>query len=125
MGRGTMSDRILIRDLGVSCIIGTNSEERENKQNVSINLAIEVDLSKAGSSDRIEDTLDYRALKDRLFGHVAASEYFLIERMASEIADICLREPLAGAVTVTVDKPGALTKAKSVAVEIRREKGKG
>ena len=117
-----MTDRILIRDLVVSCIIGTNKEEREHKQNVSVNLAIDVDLAGAGFSDQIEDTLDYRALKNRICLHVEASECFLIERMAGEIAEICLREPLAKAVTVTVDKPGALTKARSVAVEIRRER---
>ena len=118
-----MTDRILIRDLVVSCIIGTNKEEREHKQTVSINLAIETDLAPAGSSDRLEDTLDYRALKNRIVAHVEASECLLIERMAAEIADLCLREPLARAATVRVDKPGALTKAKSVAVEIRRERG--
>lgn len=118
-----MTDRILIRDLAVSCIVGTNKDEREHKQNVSVNLAIEADLSAAGLSDRIEDTLDYRALKNRIVAHVERSECFLIERLAAEIADICLREPLAQAVTVTVDKPGALTRARSVAVDIRRARG--
>lgn len=116
-----MTDRILIRDLVISCIIGTNKEERECRQDVSIDLAIETDLSSACSSDRLEDTLDYRALKNRIVAHVEASECLLIEKMASEIADICLQEPLARAVTVTVDKPGALSKARSVAVEIRRD----
>ena len=116
-----MPDRILIRDLVVGCIIGTNPDERVSKQNVCINIAIETDLARAGDSDRIEDTLDYRALKNRIADHLERSEYFLIERMARMIADICLSEPLASAVTVSVDKPGALTKARSVAVEIRRE----
>ncbi len=53
-----MSDRILIREIVVSCIIGTNPDERVHKQNVSIDLAIELDLAPAGASDRIEDTLD-------------------------------------------------------------------
>ena len=117
-----MSDRILIKEIVVSCIIGTNPEERLHKQNVSIDLAIEADLAPAGASDRIEDTLDYRALKDKIAAHVETSEYHLIEKLADNIADRCLQEPLVRAVTVTVDKPGALTKARSVAVEIRREK---
>ena len=117
-----MSDRILIRDLVVSCIVGINPDERLYKQNLSFNLAIETDLAAAAASDRIEDTLDYRALKNRIVAHVEASECLLIERLAEEVADICLREPLARAVTVTLDKTGALTRARSVAVEVRREK---
>ena len=54
--------------------------------------------------------------------HVEASDCFLIEKLADNIADMCLQELKVRAVTVTVDKPGALTKARSVAVEIRREK---
>ncbi len=54
--------------------------------------------------------------------HVEASDCFLIEKLADNIADMCLQELQVRAVTVTVDKPGALTKARSVAVEIRREK---
>jgi len=117
-----MTDRILIKGIAVSCIIGTNPEERVHEQNVSIDLAIELDLAPAGASDRIEDTLDYRALKDKIVAHVEASEYHLIEKLADSIADMCLQEPQVRAVTLTVDKPGALTKARSVAVEIRREK---
>jgi len=115
-----MTDRIHIRGMQVSCIIGINSWERENRQRVIIDLAMSCDLRKPGRSDRIEDTVDYRALKDRIIREIAASEYFLIERMAEHAADVCLENPVVKEVCVTVDKPGALTGARSVAVEIVR-----
>jgi len=43
--------RILISDLLVRCIIGVRDEERRDKQDVLINVALSVDLRKAGASD--------------------------------------------------------------------------
>lgn len=116
-----MPDRIHIADLSVSCIIGTNPEERVQKQGVLINLALECDLRGAGQSDDIEDTVDYVSLKNRLVDMVEQSDFYLIERLAERIAGICLDTHGVDAATVRVDKPGALTFARSVAVEIRRE----
>ena len=49
-------DKIYIRNLALRCIIGIYPEERRAKQDVVINVAMGVNLSKAGTSDDIEDT---------------------------------------------------------------------
>jgi len=113
-------DRIHIRDLTARCIIGINDWEREKKQDVVINVTLHVDLSRAGASDRIEDTVDYKDLRNRIMSAVEESEYFLIERMVEAIADLCLTDPRIQRVDVSVDKPGALRFARSVGVEITR-----
>jgi FolB domain-containing protein len=118
-------DRILIRDLQARCIIGINDEERREKQDVVINLAISVDLRPAGRSDRIEETVDYHALKKRILAMVEDSSFFLVEALAESIANICLEYPLIKHVQVTLDKPSALRFARSVGVEIMREREKG
>ncbi len=115
-------DRILIRDLAVSCIVGTKPDERVNRQTVLVNVALDCDLAPAGRSDRIEDTVNYRTLSKRIAAMVGKSSFFLIERLADRIAALCLAEPRVAAATVSVDKPGALTGARSVAVEIRRRR---
>lgn len=113
-------DRILIQDLLVSCIIGVNEEERHRKQDVMINLALMTDLSGAGKSDRFEDTVDYRAIKKQVMALAENSQFSLIEALAEAVAGLCLKNAAISAVTVRVDKPGALRFAKSVAVEIER-----
>lgn len=113
-------DRILIRDLSARCIIGVNAEERREKQDVLINLSIYVDLRKAGKTDRFEDTVDYRALKKRIFAMVENSHYYLIEALAEAIAEICLTDSAIFQAQVTVEKPSALRFARSVGVEIIR-----
>lgn len=115
-----MADRIFIRDLRVTCIIGINPRERVEPQDVLINICMECDLAAACMSDAIEDTVNYKTLKDELVAACSHSSFFLIERLADEIASRCLRESRVRRVTVCVDKPGALTGARSVAVEVER-----
>jgi len=115
-------DKIHIRDLCVPCIIGINPHERTEKQDVLINITLVCDCSTACCSDRIEDTIDYKTLKDELVAFVSGSQFFLIEKMAQEIASHCLATAGVESVIVTVDKPGALTGARSVAVEIERSR---
>lgn len=116
-------DRILIRDLLVRCIVGVREAERHEKQDVLINLWLSADLRAAGASDRLEDTMDYSALKKRILSHVEGSKYFLLEALAQAVAEICLDEPAVQRVKVRVEKPTALRFARSVGVEIVRKKG--
>lgn len=115
-------DRIIINDLGLRCIIGINPEERREKQDVVVNLSIYADLCEAGKSDRFEDTIDYRAIKKRIVSLVETSQYFLVEALAEAIAGICLENPAVQQVVVRVDKPSALRFARSVGVEISRDR---
>ena len=113
-------DRILIREIGVECIIGILPKERTTPQRVLIDIELLLDLSRAASSDDIAHTVDYKDLKNRIVDMVEASEFLLIEKLAQRIADLCLQQRLVEEVTVTLDKPDALTRARSVAVCITR-----
>ena len=113
-------DRIHIRDLQARCIVGIYPEERENLQDVILNVTLHTDLRAAGKSDNIDDTVNYKGLKKSLLQMVESSSFFLIERMAEEAARICLQDKRVRRVDLTVDKPGALRFARSVAVQITR-----
>ncbi len=115
-------DRILIKDLVVRCILGTIERERHEKQSVVINLCVGLDLSRSGASDNLDDTLDYRRLRDSVIALAERSQYFLAEALAEGIAKTCLAEPLVQEVQVTVEKPSALRGARSVGVEIIRRR---
>lgn len=115
-------DKIHIRDLRTRCILGIFPEEREKAQEVVLNITLFADLRAAGQSDDISDTVDYKDVKMRVLELVEDSSFFLVERLAQAVASTCLDTPSVEAVTVTLDKPGALRFAQSVAVEITREK---
>lgn len=116
----TILDRIHIRDLSARCIVGIYPEERENLQEVILNVTLHADLRAAGRSDQIEDTVNYKVIKKNLLAMVESSQFFLVEKMAEECARICLADPRVRRADVSVDKPGALRFARSVAVEITR-----
>ena len=115
-----MSDQIVIRDLLLRTIIGINEEERRNRQDVLINITLHADIRPAGASDDIEDAVNYRTITKQVIRRVEESSFYLVERMAAEIAAICLEDPRVKAVDVRVEKPGALRFSRSVGVEIHR-----
>jgi FolB domain-containing protein len=116
------ADKILIEDLLLRTIVGINDEEREKPQDVVINITLFADLSKSCQSDAIEDTVDYKFIKTEVIDLVENSKFFLVEKMAQEIADICLKPKQVLKTIIRVEKPGALRFARSVGVEITREK---
>ncbi len=115
-------DKILIKDLLARCIVGINDEERREKQDVVINITLAADLKAACLSDRFEDTVDYRAIKKKVLSIVESSHYYLVEALAEHIAQACLEFKGITGVQVLVEKPSALRFARSVGVEINREK---
>jgi len=114
------NDKIHIRDLAVRCIIGVNHDERIEKQDVIINITLFTDMKKAGQSDILEDSVDYKMVKKTVLSLAENSAFLLIEKLAEEIAKVCLGDSKVQKVNVTVDKPGALRYTRSVAVEIIR-----
>ncbi|MGI6375765.1 MAG: dihydroneopterin aldolase [Anaerolineae bacterium] len=117
-----MADRIIIRDLLLRAIIGINPGERTNLQDVLINVELEADLRPAGASDDIDDALNYRTIAKRIAKLVDGSRYYLVEKLAAEIAALCLEDPRVDVARVRVEKPGALRFARSVGVEIERRR---
>ena len=115
-------DKIMIKDLLVRTIIGASEEERRDRQDVFINVTLWADLRKAGRSDRLEDTLNYRTVNKRILSMLEDTPFHLVEAMAEKISELCLDISGVKRVQVRVEKPGALRFARSVGVEITREK---
>ncbi len=113
-------DEIRICDLRFRCIVGVNDDERREKQEVVAQITLHTDLGRAGHTDAIEDTVDYKALKKDILTMAEHSQFRLIEALAQSIADVCLRHECVEKATVVVEKPGALRFARTVAVKIVR-----
>lgn len=113
-------DIVYIRDLQVETIIGIYDWEREVRQVISIDLDMATDISKAASSDNIEDTLNYKAVAKRLISFVEANSCLLVERLAEEVARIVIEEFNVPWVKLRLSKPGALRGSRDVGVIIER-----
>lgn len=113
------ADQIHIKDLLVRTIIGINEDERHNKQDVLINITLYTNHT-AAASDDIADTINYKTVAKQTIKLVEESQFNLVEKMALEIAALCLKDARVERAVVTVEKPGALRFARSVGVTVDR-----
>jgi FolB domain-containing protein len=120
--KGTGMDQIFIKDLVAHGIIGVNAWEREKPQEIVINIVLFTDLHKAGRSDNIQDSVDYRSVTQKVLAHAETAQRLTVEALAADLASLCLEEPHVEKVRVRVEKPGAVGSSRSVGVEIEREK---
>lgn len=113
-------DIVYIRDLRIDTVIGIFDWERRIRQTVSIDLEMATDIRPAAASDDISDALDYKAVSKRLIAFVSASEFFLVEKLAEEVAAIVLNEFKVPWLRLRLSKPGALRGAQDVGIIIER-----
>jgi len=118
-------DLIRIEGLELRCIVGLRSYERHREQPLRVDLALGLDLSTAGRSGRIGDTVDYARVADATTALLRFREYRLLEVAAEEAAALLFAaHPGVQQVKVRLDKPEALAgRARSAAVEITRGRG--
>lgn len=116
------TDEIRLTGLTVFGRHGVFAHERENGQEFTIDLRLELALANAAASDDVADTVHYGELAERVAAVVAGEPVNLIETLAQRIADVALGDRRVRAVEVTVHKPHApipLTFA-DVSVTLRR-----
>ena len=98
-------DAIHIRQIRCYGYTGYLPEEQTLGQWFEVDLTLWLDLSQAGRSDAIEDTLDYRSAIAAVEKRVKTCKFALVERLASEIAEALLDLPLVQRVRVELTKP--------------------
>ena len=113
-------DRVFIEDLRIQTVIGIFDWEREITQTVSLDLQMAFDITAAGKSDDIADTLDYKAVSKRLIQFVESSEFQLVEALAEQCANIILTEFPVQWLQLKLSKPGAVRDSSAVGVIIER-----
>ena len=79
-------------------------EEQVLGQWFEVDVAMQVEVRSAGLSDRIEETLDYRQVIQRVQTLVQTSRFALVERLAQAIADGILEEEQVQEVQVQLHK---------------------
>jgi 7,8-dihydroneopterin aldolase/epimerase/oxygenase len=117
-------DRIVLTGLAFYAHHGVSAEEQERGQVFTVDLVVEADLHRAGHTDAIADTIDYRILYSQVRDAMTSARYHLLEAVAEAIAHTLLGVERVQAVTVRVHKPhvrlgGPL---ESAAVEVTRRR---
>ena len=108
-----------IRELGVH---GVLAEEQVRPQPFEVDLELRVDLTRAGETDELDDTVDYAAVCEAVSRVVSSEQYRLLERLATRIAEVCCADPRVQGAVVEVRKvhPPVRAMLDHVAVRIER-----
>jgi dihydroneopterin aldolase len=83
---------------------GVYEHEREMGQRFAVDAELSLDMSRAGETDDLADSLDYVAAYEAIRAVVENTKFNLLEALAAHIADALLKGPVAE-VTVRVRKP--------------------
>jgi len=113
-------DIIFLGNLEASAIIGIYDWERETKQTIVLDIEMAFDIKKAAETDDIQYTLDYKSVSERIVSFVEQSSYFLVEKLVEEISNVLLTEFNTPWVKITLNKKGAISRAKDVGIIIER-----
>ena len=114
---------IHIKNLRLRTIIGIHDWERDQLQDVIINIKFDYEGRYAIQRDRIADTVDYKKITKRIIDMVNESSFFLLDALAGRILDLVLKEEGVIHATVAVDKPHALRFADSVSITCSGSRG--
>ncbi|MDP3875514.1 MAG: dihydroneopterin aldolase [Methylobacter sp.] len=113
-------DIIFLGGLEVETIIGIYDWERVTRQTVALDIEMAWDIRRAAETDEIQYALDYKTVSQRIVAFVEASEFLLVEKLISEIAELIRNEFNVPWVKITLNKKGAITVARDVGIIIER-----
>ncbi len=100
-------DAIHLTDIRCYGYTGYLPEEQVLGQWFTVDLTLWLDLSEAGKSDLIADTVDYREAIEITKKLIRESRFQLVEKLAREIAETLLKLPKVEQVRVQLSKPAA------------------
>ena len=107
---------IRIKNLRLRTIIGFNPEERIKPQDVVINIEIDYKLSPEVFNDEVSEALNYKTITKKIIKFVEDGSFLLLEKLVSDVLEICSDHPSIDRASVTIDKPHALRFADSVSL---------
>jgi 7,8-dihydroneopterin aldolase/epimerase/oxygenase len=113
-------DIVFIRDLEVKTVIGVFDWERKIRQRLIFNIELGTDISSSAKTDSLDDTLDYKAISHAIEELAEASSYQLVEALVEDVAQMVMKDFGVRWLSITLDKPGAVSCARSVGVRIER-----
>ena len=113
--------KISIVDLEVFYRVGVPDAERAQPQRLLLTVEMDADFSAPAKTDSIADTIDYFAVTQRLLKFGEGRDWKLIEKLASDLAEMLLNEFKPQAVSVEVKK-FIIPQARHVAVSLARSR---
>ena len=112
------SATIRIKNLRLRTYIGFNDDEKQNKQDIVINIEIRHAIHNAVYSDQVQSALNYKTITKAVIHLVENDRFLLLEKLTADILQLCSEDSSVEHAVVQVDKPHALRFADSVSITL-------
>lgn len=109
---------INITNLRLRTFIGFNPEEQEKQQDIVINAEIHYPANKLCLNDDVENALNYKNIAKGIIKQVESGRFLLLEKLVSDVLEICHEHEWVTFARVKIDKPHALRFADSVSLSL-------
>jgi dihydroneopterin aldolase len=113
-------DRVFIEGLEVDTVIGAYDWERGIRQCLRLDLSFAWDNRPAAAGDDLSKALDYASVSTRIQAFAEQAQFQLVETFAERLAEVLMGEFNIPWLRLKLTKPGAVTAAAGVGVEIER-----
>jgi D-erythro-7,8-dihydroneopterin triphosphate epimerase len=115
---------IRVKDLSLRTFIGFKPHEKKHKQDVLIQLEVEVETSMVEHNDDYQEEgfYDYRSMTKSVIKLVEESRFDLLEALTRKVLDEIMSNPLVKKAKVEIEKPHALRYSRTVSVEMSSER---
>ncbi len=113
---------VFVRDLTMLALIGIHDAEKIKAQRIVVNIDLSVQESQTPMPDDISHVVSYEIIVKKCEAIVAEGHVNLVETLAEKFAEACLKDRRVMAARVRIEKPDIIPHAKSVGVEIERQR---
>lgn len=113
---------VFVRDLDLMALIGIYEFEKIDPQRIVVNIDLSVEEGEGPQDDEISHVVSYEIVVKKVEAIIAEGHINLVETLCEKIAAACLRDKRVVAARVRVEKPDIIKNARSVGVEIERQR---
>ena len=113
---------VFVRDLDLMALIGIYEHEKTDPQRIIVNIDLSVQEGDGPQDDDIGHVVSYEIVVKKVEQIIAEGHINLVETLCEKIAAACLRDKRVVAARVRVEKPDIIPNARSVGVEIERQR---
>ena len=113
---------VFVRDLDLTALIGIYDHEKLKPQRIIVNIDLSVEEGDGPMDDDIGHVVSYEIVVKKVEAILAEGHINLVETLCEKIALACLRDKRVVGARVRVEKPDIIANARSVGVEIERQR---
>tara|TARA_B110000438_G_scaffold215303_1_gene207620 strand:- start:756 stop:1184 length:429 start_codon:yes stop_codon:yes gene_type:complete len=120
--KNTITRTVLIKDFLVNEIIGIHKHEKIKKQKIIFNVIIDVNQNTLPNDNDLKSIIDYEKITNKLKNLAKNKNYNFLESLAEDSFKKIFEDKRINSVKIKIEKPEAITNAKSVGVEVYKSR---